>query len=106
MECDTTVIITSCDRHDLLERTLRSFRLQNSDRRCGRFIVVEDGAADPRKICAKYGAELISIGERVGQPTAIDRAYEMVTTPYIFHTSPALGLPSRRTLFRLFEAWF
>lgn len=85
MKYDTTIVITSYDRHDLLERTLRSLRLYNTDKRCGRLIVVEDGVEDPRAICEKYGAELLLTGERRGQPGAIDFAYATVTTPYIFH---------------------
>jgi hypothetical protein len=86
MKYDTTIVITSFDRHDLLERTLRSLRIYNTDQRCGRLIVVEDSDANPQGICDKYGAELILVGPRIGQPSAIDRAYSLVTTPYIFHS--------------------
>ncbi|OYV62493.1 MAG: hypothetical protein B7Z71_01005 [Acidocella sp. 21-58-7] len=82
---DTTVVITSCNRHDLLEKTLASFRAYNSYPGIKDIIVVEDGEADPSAICALYGAKLIRLNARKGQLYAIDTAYSHVTTPYIFH---------------------
>src|SRR5262245_44407505 len=82
---DTTVVVTSCGRHDLLERTLLSFRQFNTYGGIKRIIVVEDGEGDPSEVCAKYSTELLRIGQRVGQIAAIDRAYAQVDTPYIFH---------------------
>jgi hypothetical protein len=82
---DTTVIITSCGRHDLLLRTLLSLRAFNTDRHTGDVLVIEDGAADPSALCARFGAKLIRTGRKMGQVAAIDLAYSYVTTPYIFH---------------------
>jgi hypothetical protein len=82
---DVTVILTSCGRHDLLERTLSSFVKHNTYAAIAEFIVVEDGVGDPSEICGKFGARLIRIGERRGQIHAIDTAYAQVKTPYIFH---------------------
>lgn len=82
---DVTVVLTSCDRHDLLEKTLASFTQFNTYPRIKEVIVVEDGTADPSAICRKFGARLIPIGRRAGQVNAIDTAYAQVTTPYIFH---------------------
>ena len=82
---DTTVILTSCGRHDLLERTLRSFRQFNTYNGIARFLVVEDGQGNPQEICKRYGAELFRIGYRIGQIQAIDLAYAEVQTPYMFH---------------------
>jgi len=82
---DTTVVVTSCNRHDLLARTLQSFFDHNTDRSIARVIVVEDGDADPTDICRPYGAEAIRSGQRIGQIRAIDLAYAHVQTPYIFH---------------------
>lgn len=84
-KADTTVVLTSCQRHDLLERTLNSFRTFNTDDRVGRIVVIEDGDGDPSAICRTFGAELIRTGTRIGQIAAIDRAYAEVDTPYIFH---------------------
>ena len=83
-----TVVVTSCDRHDLLERTLESFFRANS---CpvDKVIVVEDGDTPaPLALRARFAAqpmEWMSTGGRVGQIRAIDSAYGRVATPYIFH---------------------
>jgi hypothetical protein len=82
---NTTVVITSCNRHDLLERTLQSFVHYNTDPHVTRILVVEDGSANPSDVCRRFGAEVLRIGERVGQIRAIDLAYAKVDTPYIFH---------------------
>ena len=82
---DITVVVTSCNRHDLLERTLASFRLFETERRVARILVAEDGEADPARLCAKFGAEYFCTGTRLGQVALIDEAYAKVTTPYIFH---------------------
>ncbi len=82
---DTTVVITSCNRHDLLEKTLASFTTYNTYHGIKEIIVVEDGNADPSVICTRYGVRLIRVGARKGQLHAIDIAYHRVTTPYIFH---------------------
>lgn len=82
---DITVVVTSCNRHDLLARTLESFRAHETEGRIARIILGEDGDADPSALCARFGAELVRTGERVGQIRLIDRLYAMVDTPYIFH---------------------
>ena len=84
-DADVTVVVTSCNRHDLLARTLESFRRHESEGRIARILVVEDGDADPKTVCEKFGAEYFCTGSRVGQIKAIDQAYGKVTTPYIFH---------------------
>ena len=82
---DVTVVVTSCGRHDLLERTLESFFRCNTDRGIQEVIVVEDGGGDPYPVCAKYHIKLIRVHDRLGQIGAIDLGYRYVTTPYIFH---------------------
>ena len=82
---DITVVVTSCNRHDLLARTLESFRAHESEGRVARILVAEDGNADPASVCARFGAEYFCTGERVGQIRLIDQAYARVTTPLIFH---------------------
>ena len=83
-----TVVVTSCNRHDLLERTLESFFAVNT---CPieRVIVVEDGDAPfPLALRARFAEQPIDwihTGERVGQIRAIDAAYDRVGTPYVFH---------------------
>lgn len=82
---DITVVMTSCNRHDLLARTLESFLAHENEGRVARIIVGEDGDGDPGAVCRRFGAEYFRTGERVGQIKLIDRLYAMVDTPYIFH---------------------
>jgi hypothetical protein len=82
---DITVVVTSCNRHDLLARTLESFRAQETEGRVARILVAEDGDANPSDVCARFGAEHFCTGQRVGQIRLIDQAYARVQTPFIFH---------------------
>jgi glycosyltransferase involved in cell wall biosynthesis len=82
---DITVVVTSCNRHDLLARTLESFAAMETEGRVARILVAEDGSADPAAVCARFGAQHFMTGERIGQVRLIDRAYAQVDTPYIFH---------------------
>ncbi|HWC63475.1 MAG TPA: SEC-C metal-binding domain-containing protein [Rhizomicrobium sp.] len=82
---DITVVVTSCNRHDLLERTLASFVQHETEHRVARILVAEDGDADPGPVCKKFGAEHFIAGKRLGQVALIDAAYATVETPYIFH---------------------
>ncbi len=84
-DADITVVVTSCNRHDLLARTLESFRRNETEGRIARILVAEDGDADPKAVCEKFGAEYFCSGTRAGQIRMIDQAYGKVTTPYIFH---------------------
>jgi hypothetical protein len=85
INADITVVVTSCNRHDLLARTLESFRAHETEGRVARILVAEDGDADPSEVCAQFGAEYFRTGQRVGQIRLIDMAYDKVTTPLIFH---------------------
>jgi hypothetical protein len=85
---DVTVVLTSCGRADLLERTLDSFFEQNSYP-IARFIVTED-SDDPaceRLVCGKYGSRVEPMFNRprLGQIASIDKAYATVQTEWIFH---------------------
>jgi hypothetical protein len=82
---DVTVVITSCGRYDLLEKTLQSFRRYNTYPYLKEIIVVEDGEGNPIEICKNHGAKLVRVGSRMGQSHAIDFAYSHVNTEYIFH---------------------
>nr|USU33653.1 glycosyltransferase [Methylobacterium sp. OTU13CASTA1] len=82
---DVTVVLTSCGRHDLLERTLASFRAWNTDQGIAEILVVEDGRGDPSAICRRHGARLLRLGRSRGQIAAIEAGYAEVRTPYIFH---------------------
>jgi hypothetical protein len=95
MPSNITIIVTSCDRHDLLRDTMYSFiQVHCGGMRPDHCIVVEDGAAPvPQWLQIdfnSYGASLGSIewfnnGFRRGQVASIDRTYSLVTTDYIFH---------------------
>ena len=83
-----TVVLTSCGRPDLLAKTLDSFFEYNTYP-IDDFIVMEDGT-EPSSLGgdAKYssrGIRWLSTGRRSGQMAAIDRAYGLVKTEYIFH---------------------
>ena len=87
MDGKVTVVLTSCNRSDLLQQTLNSFFEFNT---CpiASFIVVEDGRATldaARSYRFPCEHQLISTGERVGQIAAIDYAYSRVRSEYIFH---------------------
>ncbi len=85
-----TGVVTSCNRHDLLQRTLDSFN-RFADLNLQETIIIEDsGAARPDWL--QQGAfprlglvKWISNGCSRGQVYSIDTAYEQVTTEYIFH---------------------
>lgn len=82
-----TVVVTSCNRHALLDKTLASFFEINTFP-ISKVIVVEDGPEPARGLEQKYSSEpieWIATGQRVGQIAAIDYAYSRLKTPYIFH---------------------
>jgi hypothetical protein len=83
-----TVVFTSCQRFDLLERTLASFFAVN-DYPLTRVLVVEDSAdAGVHAVVDRFkqhGLEVLLNGSRLGQRQSIDRAYASVATEYIFH---------------------
>ena len=85
-----TGVLTSCDRHDLLERTLDSFFATNTFP-LRELIIVEDGDTVPHHLRRKYASNVqwLSTGRRVGQIAAIDYAYSRVQTRYIFHAVDA-----------------
>ena len=83
-----TAVLTSCGRQDLLERTLDSFLAFNSFP-LEQIIVVEDGpvgtnAALMRKF-KHHPIVWLGTNWRVGQIDAIDCAYALVDTEFIFH---------------------
>jgi hypothetical protein len=82
------MIITSCDRRDLLERTINSFE-EYAPNTISEIIIAEDGAGDNSfvkdliKTIPKI--TLMNQATRVGQLENIYQAYEAVSTPYVFH---------------------
>lgn len=89
---DVTVVITSCNRFDLLEKTIDSF-LKYNTYPIKEIIVSEDGGMNDDIVrlmsSSKYeGVEIrwfFFPDGRQGQIKSIDRAYSLVTTHYIFH---------------------
>ncbi|MBD1398181.1 glycosyltransferase [Pontibacter sp. JH31] len=84
-----TVVITSCNRFDLLEATLRSFFKHNTYP-VEKVLVIEDSGNQRglENVLAKfdYGQfETIVNPEQLGQQKSIDRAYSQVSTEYVFH---------------------
>ena len=88
---DVTVVITSCDRDELLLKTLESFERHNSYA-IARVVLTEDGGRKgwqpPMAALEAISRDVVVIHApgRVGQIGSIDRAYDWVQTPYIFHT--------------------
>jgi GT2 family glycosyltransferase len=72
----------------LLARTLSSF-FEFNTYPVNEVIVIEDGPqaidASLARICHGKPVRWINTGRRVGQIAAIDKAYRLVRTPYIFH---------------------
>jgi hypothetical protein len=80
-----TVCITSCGRLDLLAETLRTFRAHNTG---GRYIISEDSADEAviAQARATYPeATILTSTGRTGIMASIDRLYQAVETPHIFH---------------------
>lgn len=86
-ELEYTCVLTSCNRFDVLEKTLGSL-FKHLDILPKEFIIVEDsGNQDVLKVLEKFDFTFYTIINPVnlGQAKAIDIAYRKVTTPYIFH---------------------
>jgi len=86
---DTSLVITSCGRPDLLAVTLASFAEHNTYP-IAQVIITEDSGTpntpDILALAAKIAPVLeIAPPHRVGQIASIDRAYAQLQTPYIFH---------------------
>jgi hypothetical protein len=84
-----SVVVTACNRPDLLEQMLDSFFAFNTYQHITKIIVVEDsgipGVNDQCKQKFEKAVTWLDNECRVGQNAAIDRAYALVDTPYIFH---------------------
>ncbi|WP_370407732.1 glycosyltransferase [Tenacibaculum dicentrarchi] len=85
-----TFVLTSCDRHDLLELTLLSF-IENNKYPIAQYIFIEDSPKEDsiRTVLDKFpelkGYILIVNNPKLGQMRSIDLAYSYVKTEYIFH---------------------
>lgn len=87
MKKDVTVVLTSCCRFDLLERTIDSF-MWNNDYPIKKYILIDDGEDkyQHKQILDKYSGQFqIIIEGHIGHPACVDRAYKEVKTDYVFH---------------------
>lgn len=89
MTADTTIVLTSCKRPDLLDQTLKSLTACDLSA-VKRIIVIED--SDHPGIMPVVAERLSDIphlflqnAQTLGQIASIDRAYREVDTPYIYH---------------------
>lgn len=85
---DVTVFVGSCNRPELLERTLDTFFEMNTYP-IERFIIVEDGmnfgCIDFVKTKYNFPIEVFYNEVKLRQIKSIDKGYRMITTPYVFH---------------------
>ena len=86
-----TICITSCNRHDLLRRTLQSLSKCVIDMPIKETVIIEDSEAKKPDWLLEYRTlglgeiRWIANGKRIGQWMSIDKMYETVTTELIFH---------------------
>ena len=81
-----TVVITSFDRFDLLQKTVKSFTSHYPN---NRIIIIDDsGNKIMQQLIRKYYSEydLILNKQNIGLVESIDIAYSEVKTPYIWHS--------------------
>jgi len=85
---EVTVCLTSCNRFDLLCRTIDTFRKFNTYP-IKKFYITEDSGvvSMKEKIEARYGdsVTLLFHSSKKGQVASIDEMYSLVDTDYIFH---------------------
>lgn len=85
---DVSLVITSCDRFDLLKRTIDSFDKFN-DYPIKQVIITEDSGKNEVKQCIpdawKEHTTFIVNNPKLGQMKSIDAAYALLDSEYIFH---------------------
>lgn len=83
-----TLVLTSCGRWHLLAQTLTSL-FQHVDHAFAKAIIIDDSAsgADLSWITSMVPCqlEIMANQQQLGQIASVDRAYQQVTTPWIFH---------------------
>lgn len=87
MKPGVSVVITSCNRIELLKRTIESFNTMNTYP-IAEFIIIDDSGnreAHQRIIELYPDYTCIFNGSNIGLIDSIDRAYSMVKTKYVFH---------------------
>lgn len=85
---DTTLVITSCGRFDLLKQTLNSFDLHNTYPIKEVIFTEDSGKEEITNAIPEHWlphSRIIINKKKLGQIKSIDLAYEDITTEYIFH---------------------
>lgn len=89
---DVTMVLTSCNRLDLLEKTINSIPKSTLDKISTKILVDDSADQECFKKLKRENKEGYLIGwtlllneEKMGQPGSIDRAYSEVKTKYVFH---------------------
>jgi len=91
---DVTICLTSCERWDLLEKTISSLVTYWDGEPPAAFLIHEDSGLIPTELGIELNRFLKrhwqieaewSMSNRAGQVHAIDVLYQKVVTPYIFH---------------------
>lgn len=86
---EVTLVLTSCNRLDLLDRTLASIGDEVLDSIKHKIIIDDSGDPSVRDYFTKYktqdGWRILLNKDNLGQPKSVDKAYSLVDTPYIFH---------------------
>ena len=88
-EDKVTVVLTSCNRVQLLDKTLESFVKYNTYPIYQTLLIDDSGVLHcNREVCKKYPqlniTEIYNI-KNIGQIPSIDKVYAMVNTKWIFH---------------------
>lgn len=86
---DVTLIITSCNRCDLLSRAFKSI-INTNEYPIKRYIIIDDSGIPNindfiKNDYPELDIELIYNSPKLGQLRSIDLVYSMVDTEYIFH---------------------
>lgn len=87
---EVTVVLTSCNRPELLKKTLESFVKHNTFPIQDFFLIDDSGVLGCNdgvieKFKAKLNIKPIYNPQNLGQICSIDKVYSYVTTQYIFH---------------------
>lgn len=85
-----SVVITSCGRHHLLRQTMAALTA-TLEQGPQQWIIIEDGPTPRPDWLPRHKVTWIQNGERRGQIYSVDRAYDEVKTPYIFHCEDDWG---------------
>ena len=96
MPPSVTVVITSCNRHNLLFNTISSFIKFNTWKHIQKMIIIEDCKISNEQavsmesnvlsiVSSLFPVHIIFNDNNIGQIASIDKAYSFVETPYTFH---------------------